>query len=55
MALTIETILNAENDQALFDLLSAELQRLLPPEYALPLNQNQAGLDTGAELRSDGR
>jgi hypothetical protein len=32
MALTVEQIRAAESDQALFDMLSAELQRLLPPE-----------------------
>ncbi|HEX5235832.1 MAG TPA: hypothetical protein VFW25_10940 [Silvibacterium sp.] len=30
MALTVEAIRNAESDEVLFDLLSAELQRLLP-------------------------
>ncbi|HEX8812950.1 MAG TPA: hypothetical protein VF742_13245 [Terracidiphilus sp.] len=32
MALTVEAIETAENNDALFDLLSAELQRLLPKE-----------------------
>lgn len=32
MALTIEMIRSAEGDMALFDLLSQELQRLLPPD-----------------------
>lgn len=32
MALTMDAILGAKNDEALFDLLSQELKRLLPPE-----------------------
>jgi len=32
MALTVEKIRSVENDEVLFDLLSAELQRILPPE-----------------------
>jgi hypothetical protein len=32
MALTVETIRASEDDEALFDLLSEELKRLLPPE-----------------------
>jgi hypothetical protein len=32
MAITTEAIRSAENNEALFDLLSKELQRLLPPE-----------------------
>ena len=32
MALTVEQITAAEDDKALFDLLAAELQRLLPEE-----------------------
>ena len=32
MSLTIEKIRTTENSEALFDLLSAELQRLLPPK-----------------------
>lgn len=45
MALTVETIRAAKDDQALFDLLSGELQRLLPEELQEDRDHYHATLD----------
>ena len=46
MALTVEQIAAAEDDKALFDLLAAELQRLLPEEVREDPEQYYATLSS---------